>query len=171
LIAFIYFAVVALAAPKFVKINISGTRADMQRFVSGVIQLMFWPSVLAAGALALFGQTILSLFGTNFADGYPALVVVLAGLIVRAATGPVEYMLNMTGHHRDTMWVYGISALCCVVLNILLIPAFGIVGAAISSYGAIAGANLWLALLVKRRLGVTAFLAFAPRAKIASQAT
>jgi O-antigen/teichoic acid export membrane protein len=163
LIAFIYFAVVALAAPRFVKVHISGTREDMQRFVSGIIQLMFWPSALAAAVLALLGPTILSLFGSDFTGGYPALLIVLLGLIVRAATGPVEYMLNMTGHHRDTLRVYGISAVACVAMNLILIPEFGITGAALSSYAAIAGANIWLALLVRRRLGVAAFLGFSAR--------
>ena len=61
------------------------------------------------------------------------------------------------------MRVYGISALCCIVLNLLLIPALGITGAALSSYASIAGANIWLALLVQRRLGVNAFIGFSAR--------
>jgi O-antigen/teichoic acid export membrane protein len=163
LIAFIYFAVVALAGPRFVKIHIGGSRDEMQRFVSGVIQLMFWPSLLAAAMLALLGPWILSLFGSDFENGYPALLIVLCGLMVRAATGPVEYMLNLTGHHRDTIRVYGVSAICCILSNLVLIPALGITGAAISSYATIAGTNLWLSLLVRRRLGVTAFLGFTGR--------
>jgi O-antigen/teichoic acid export membrane protein len=158
LIAFIYFAVVALAVPTFAKIHISGTPEDMQRFISGVIQLMFWPSALAALALACLGPYILSLFGMDFGEGYPPLIVALAGLLIRASTGPVEYMLNMTGHHRDTMLVYGIAAAACIVLNLVLIPIFGILGAALSAYGAIAGASIALSLLVRRRLGITAFI-------------
>ncbi len=158
LIAFIYFAVVALAAPKFSKIHISGTREDMQRFISGVIQLMFWPSALAVLVLACLGPYILSLFGMDFAGGYPSLIVVLLGLLVRASTGPVEYMLNMTGHHKDTMRIYGIAAAACIVLNLVLIPMLGILGAALAAYGAIAGASIALALIVRRRLGITAFV-------------
>jgi O-antigen/teichoic acid export membrane protein len=165
LIAFIYFAVVALAAPRFVKIHLSGSREEMQRFVSGIIHLMFWPSAAAAAALALLGPTILSLFGSDFASGYPALLIVLVGLVVRSATGPVEYMLNMTGHHRDTMRVYGILAVCCIALNYVLIPRLGIAGAALSSYTAIAGTNIVLAFLVYRRLGITPLLGFSAREK------
>lgn len=163
LIAFLYFAVVAMAAPRFVQIHAAGSRAEMQRFVSGVIHLMFWPSLAAAAALALLGPWILSLFGMEFGEGYPALLIVLAGLLVRAATGPVEYMLAMTGHHRDTMRVYALCAAACVALNFVLIPIFGVTGAAMASYGAIAGANLWLAILVKTRLGVVALLGFPVR--------
>jgi O-antigen/teichoic acid export membrane protein len=158
LVAFIYFAVVALAAPKFSKIHISGTREDMQRFISGIIRLMFWPSALAALALACLGPHILALFGMDFAEGFPPLIVALAGHLVRASTGPVETMLNMTGHHRDTMRVYGVAAAACIVLNLILIPMLGILGAALSVYGAIAGASIALSYLVRRRLGITAFV-------------
>jgi len=158
LIAFIYFAVVALAAPKFSKIHISGTREEMQRFISGIIQLMFWPTALAALALACLGPHILSLFGMDFAEGFPPLIVALAGHLIRASTGPVETMLNMTGHHRDTMRVYGVAAVACIVFNLILIPMFGILGAAVSVYGAIAGASIALSFLVRRRLGITAFV-------------
>ena len=59
-----------------------------------------------------------------------ALLWLLTGLVLRSATLPVEYLLNMTGHHRDTMRVYAFAALANLVLNLLLIPAFGILGAA-----------------------------------------
>jgi O-antigen/teichoic acid export membrane protein len=158
LITFISFAMVALAVPKFAEIHITGTRREMQEFVSGVIQLIFWPSLLAAIAMALIGPLALSLFGADFEMGYPTMLVVLAGLVLRSATGPVEYMLNMTGHHQDTMRVYALAALANIGLNFLLIPAFGIIGAAMATNTAIVGGNFWLYLLVKKRLGVNAFV-------------
>jgi O-antigen/teichoic acid export membrane protein len=158
LIAFIYFAVAALAVPRFSKIHITGTRAEMQRFVSGVIQMMFWPSLTAAASLVAIGPFVLSLFGADFSGGYPALLVILFGLVARAATGPVEYLLNMTGHHKDTVWVYGATVAATIAMNLLLIPRFGMVGAAIAAAASIAGANLWLYVLVRRRLGLNAFI-------------
>ena len=158
LVAFVSFSMIALAVPKFAEIHITGTRQEMQKFVSGVIQLMFWPSLLTAIALALLGPLVLSLFGADFAMGYPTMLVVLTGLVLRSATGPVEYLLNMTGHHRDTMVVYALAAVANVGLDLLLIPAFGIIGAAIATYTAMLSANLCLYLLVQKRLGVNAFI-------------
>ena len=158
LVAFVSFSVIALAVPKFAEIHSTGTREDLQKLVSNVIQLMFWPSLLTAGALALIGPWIFELFGEDFDVGYPTMLVVLAGLVLRAASGPVEYLLSMTGHHRDTLRVYAVAAVANIVLNLALIPACGIIGAAIASYTAMLGANAWLYLLVRRRLGVNAFL-------------
>jgi O-antigen/teichoic acid export membrane protein len=160
LIAFIYFAVSALAVPRIAQIHATGTREEMQLFVSGVIRLMFWPSVAAAVVLALIGPFALSLFGPEFGKGYEVLLVVLVGLVARAATGPVEYLLNMTGHEKDTVRVYAIAALCNIALNLLLIPQLGIIGAALSTYVAIIGANIWLCRLVRRRLGVVSLVGY-----------
>jgi O-antigen/teichoic acid export membrane protein len=158
LVAFVYFAVAALAVPRFSQIHATGTRADMQLFVSGIISLMFWPTVAAALALALLGPIILSIFGPGCpAAGYPVLLVILAGLVARAAFGPVEFLLNMTGHQMDTVRVYAAAAIADVALNLLLIPRFGILGAAIATYTAVIGANLCLCLLAHRRLGVVSF--------------
>ena len=156
LIAFVSFSVIALAVPKFAEIHSTGTRQELQKFVSNVAQLMFWPSLAAAIAMACLGPFLLSLFGAGFATGYPTMLVVLTGLVLRAATLPVEYLLNMTGHHRDTLRVYALAAAANIALNLMLIPAFGIIGAAIGTYAAMLGGNLYLYCLVRKRLGVDA---------------
>jgi O-antigen/teichoic acid export membrane protein len=156
LIGFIAFSVNAFAVPRFAEIHGTGTRAELQAFVSGVIRLMFWPSLLAALAMAAIGPYLLSLFGPDFGAGYPAMLVVLTGLVLRAATLPVEYLLNMTGHHRDTVRVYGAAAAANVVLNLVLIPPLGLLGAAVASYVAMLGGNLCLYRLVRERLGIEA---------------
>jgi O-antigen/teichoic acid export membrane protein len=158
LVAFVSFSMMAFAVPKFAEIHATGTRQELQTFVTGVIQMMFWPSLLAAAGLAILGPYILGLFGADFTTGYPAMLVVLAGLVLRSATGPVEYLLNVTGHHRDTMRVYAGAALVSIVLNLVLIPTLGIIGAAMATYIAMLGGNACLYILVKKRLGVSAFI-------------
>ena len=158
LVAFVSFAMIALAVPKFAEINATGTREELQAFVSGVLKMMFWPSLATAIALAALGPFVLSLFGTGFEAGYPTMLIVLTGLVLRAASGPVEYLLNMTGHQRDTLRVYACAAVGTVVLDALLIPTLGIMGAAIGTYTAMLSGNLWLYFLVKKRLGVHAFI-------------
>jgi O-antigen/teichoic acid export membrane protein len=158
LIAFLYFAVAALAVPRISQIHSTGSREEMQRVVSGIIRLMFWPSVAAALALAAIGPFALSLFGEGFSAGYTVLVIVLTGLVVRSATGPVEFLLNMTGHQMDTVRVYALAAFANIALNIVLIPKMGILGAALATYGSIVAANLLLCLCVWQRLRVKAIV-------------
>jgi O-antigen/teichoic acid export membrane protein len=158
LVAFVSFSIIALAVPKFAEIHSTGTCQELEKLVSDVIQLIFWPSLLMAIVLALLGPFVLSLFGAGFEKGYPAMLVVLTGLVLRSATIPVEYLLNMTGHHKDTMRVYALAAVANVGLNFWLIPAYGILGAAIATYTAMLSGNFCLYLLVRKRLGVNAFV-------------
>jgi O-antigen/teichoic acid export membrane protein len=158
LIAFVSFSVIALAVPKFAEIHSTGNRDELQKFITSVIRLMFWPSLLAAIAMACLGPFLLSLFGTDFQLGYPTMLIVLTGLVLRSATLPVEYLLNMTGHHRDTIRVYALAALANIVLSLLLIPAFGIAGAAMATYTAMLAGNVLLYQLVWKRLNVHAFV-------------
>lgn len=162
-VAFVSFAIVAVAVPRFAHVHTTGTREELQKLVSEVIHLIFWPSLLIAAALAIAGPFVLALFGSSFVLGYPTLLIVLAGLVLRASTLPVEYLLNLTGHHRDTLMVYAGAALASLALNFALIPAFGIAGAAAASYTAMLGGNACLYLLVYKRLKIRAFLLPVPR--------
>jgi len=156
LLGFISFSVTALAVPRFAQIHSTGSPRELQDFVTSTIRAIFWPTLLAAFALALLGKFVLALFGPGFDAGYPTLLVVLCGLVLRAASSPVEYLLTMTGHHRDTIEVYAGAAVATVILNLVLIQAFGLIGAAAASYLAIIGANVCLYLRVRSRLGVNA---------------
>jgi len=158
LIGFIYFAVASLAVPQFAKIHSVETRADLQRFVAKVIRLMFWPSLAAALILAACGPFALSLFGPDFEAGYTVLLISLFGLVLRSATGPVDYLLTLTGHHKHTIYAYGIGAAANIGLNFLLIPHYGLVGASVATYATYAGVNLYLYLMAKKHIGISAFV-------------
>lgn len=164
LVVFIYFAVAALAVPKFAELHSKGDQAGLQAFVHDIVQWIFWPTLLAVAVILAFGHFALGLFGADFENGYPLLAVLMLGFLARASTGPIEYLLNMTGHQNVTAAAYGAAALLNIVLNLLLIPRFGLIGAASSTAISLIVASLWLFLAVRRRLGITAFI-FSPRQK------
>ena len=98
-----------------------------------------------------------SIFGLAFVHAYVAawlpLVILSVGQFINASVGSVGLLLNMTGHERDTVWVLGGTALLNIVLNAVLIPYFGMTGAAVSTAISMATWNLMMTLRVKRRLG------------------
>lgn len=156
LVSFIPFSVIAFAVPRFAEIHNRGDRRDLQRYVDHVLRLVVWPTLVAALGMLAIGPFLLSLFGADFRAGYPTMVAILIGLVIRTATMPAEYLLNMTGHHRDTVRVYGCAAAASVALNAIAIPTFGLIGAAAASYVAMIGGNLALCWFVRKRLGLSA---------------
>jgi O-antigen/teichoic acid export membrane protein len=106
--------------------------------------------------LALFGKPILRLFGDEFVSGYPLLLVLLGGVVVNATCGSVGYLLSMTGHQRDNVVVALISLGLNVTLCMLLIPSYGVIGAAVANALSIALWNITMLMLVRQRLGIWA---------------
>ncbi|MCF8469720.1 MAG: GNAT family N-acetyltransferase [Parvibaculum sp.] len=158
LMGFIGFSLAALAVPKFAELHGAGKHAELQTFVQDIIQWIFWPTLAAAIVLLAAGDLVLGLFGDHFGAGYPLLWLLVLGFLARAATGPTEYLLNMTGHQNAVAYAYGSAAVANVALNFALVPAFGLMGAAASTAISIVGATVWLAIIVHRRLGITAFV-------------
>ena len=58
------------------------------------------------------------------------MLILVAGLMARAAVGPVERLLNMLGEQRVCAAVYATAFVLNLVLCVVLIPRIGVDGAA-----------------------------------------
>lgn len=158
LAGFVLFSVMALATPKIAEFHAAGDKDDLRRFLSRVTHMIFWPTLGVVLGLVVLGPLLLGLFGGDFGAAYPALLVLLAGMLVRAAGGPVDYLLNMTGHQKHATIAYGIAASTNLVLNIAFIPQWGILGAAIATAVSRILLTLILSATAWRMLGIRAFV-------------
>jgi O-antigen/teichoic acid export membrane protein len=146
-------AINAIAAPIMAEFHAEGRRKDTQSLLTLATAGMLAYTIVAGGLLLLFGHLLLGLYGTAFVEGRPALTALVLGQFTIAACGPVGFLSTMTGHERQASAYVAGSALANVGLNALLIPAFGLVGAAISTALAVSMRSLLLARWVRRRLG------------------
>jgi O-antigen/teichoic acid export membrane protein len=127
-------AVNIVIAPYIARLHVQGDTRRLQRIATVGARISVAFAVPTALAFFLFGDRILNLvFGEGFGAAHAALAIVAAGQVVNAAFGSVGILLNMTGHERDSARGLSIGALVNVVLNLSLVPAFGIVGAAVAS--------------------------------------
>jgi O-antigen/teichoic acid export membrane protein len=97
--------------------------------------------------LAIAGRELLRLFGGEFPRAYEPLVILGLGQLVNAGTGSVGLMLMMGGRPYHFFWSDLALILGNPVLNALLIPRWGMVGAALATAASLAGVNvvrLWL---------------------------
>jgi O-antigen/teichoic acid export membrane protein len=97
---------------------------------------------------------LLGFFGTEFTAGAPALSVLALGQLAGAAAGPAGLTLLMTDHERAAAVGTGVGAVVNVTLNALLIPVYGLMGAAVASAFATALTGAIHVLMVRRRLGI-----------------
>jgi O-antigen/teichoic acid export membrane protein len=158
LVAFVNFSVSAAVAHRFTEYHVSGDRARLSAFLADSIKWTFWPSLAATAAILALGRPFLWLFGPGFIDGYPIMFVLAAGLLARAAVGPVERLLNMLGEQNACALVYATAFVLNLVGCVVLIPRFGGIGAAIATSTALVVESILLFVVTKRRLGLHVFI-------------
>lgn len=158
LVSFIYYAISATSAHRFSSYNVAGDRDGLSAFIAQSIRWTFWPSVAATVLLLAFGEPLLRLFGKEFAGGYHLMFILAAGLLARAAIGPIERLLNMLGEQRVCALIYGAAFAINFIGCVALIPVFGAAGAATATTTALIIESVMLFKATKRRLGFHVFI-------------
>jgi O-antigen/teichoic acid export membrane protein len=154
LVSFIHYAMSATTAHRFAEYNALGDKDRLSAYVAHAIQWTFWPSLAATLVLLAFGKPLLWLFGPQFVVGYDIMFIAAIGLVVRAAIGPVERLLNMLGHQHICALAYALAFVMNLVLCIALVPRFGGHGAAAATSISLAFETVLLFAIVRRRLGL-----------------
>lgn len=126
--------------------------------LGGLVHRAAWMTFLVTLAVSLvivvLGRWLLSLFDPDFIVAYVPLLIVLAGQCFNAAIGPVGYILTMTRYERPAAFFFGGGACINLILSLILIPSFGLIGAAIATAASTGAWNLAAFLFVRRRLGI-----------------
>jgi O-antigen/teichoic acid export membrane protein len=146
-------SLVTIYAPKMAvmyKENNVSAVSRLSKQCSLILSIFVFPIALAIG---LFAENILMMFGDSFVDGVPVLRVLLVGVVVNAMTGPVTNILMMSGHEAVVRNTAIVSALATPFLCLILIPVWGVVGAAVAASAGMSLTNILMAIQVKRRLG------------------
>lgn len=158
LVHFVYFAVRAASAHRFSRYMHDRDQSGLAAYVAKATHWTFWPSLLAGAGLLLVAPLLLRLFGSGFEHGYPLIALLMIGVLARASVGPADALLTMTGHQNTCAGIYGCTFVLNVVFNLILIPPFGLAGAAIATSLAILFEATALATSAKRKLNITTFV-------------
>jgi len=162
LIGFGILAVNSIAAPMIASLYGQDRTDELQR----ILILGTWGTTVFALPVSLgliiWGKFVLGLFGPDFSVGYTALVILVIGQLVNASTGLVGSLMQMSGQQVTAFRVIGGSAVANIILNALLIPKWGIQGAAISTTVTTIAWSTILVYAAWRRLGVKTIVKLRP---------
>jgi O-antigen/teichoic acid export membrane protein len=151
---FLLLANSAVAAPRFAALHAANDRDGMAKLALRSTLLTTISSLPLLLIFIAFPEKILSVFGPQFEAGAQVLIILSIGQFVNAATGPVGYLLNMSGLHRIEGRIAVVGALLTVGLCFALIPLWGILGAAAANAIATAACNLLRVYFAKSRMGI-----------------
>jgi O-antigen/teichoic acid export membrane protein len=144
-------------APQFSRLLAAGDLDRVQtlyQMSTWWIMALCWPLYVA---FAVYGHTLMAMFGAGYASGGGALLILALGGLVNLGTGNSTVVLLMSGYSSWNMFNAGLSLVVNVGLNLILIPQLGISGAAIAWAASITVNNLAAVLQVRVLLGVRPF--------------
>ena len=157
-------AVNSIAAPKFSELYAKDDMKGLQKVVRQSTKIIFWTSIPLIIIFFSFPKYFLGLFGVEFIIGINAFIFLSCGKLVSAFSGSVGNLLQMTGKQVVFMKILFAGAILNIILNYILIPIWGINGAAIASMASIIFWNMSMVIFINREFGfLTLYIPFLNR--------
>lgn len=154
--------VMALAmpfAPKVVELWQHGDEATLRRITCMYTLASFTGTTVLGFGILLLGEYILRLFGPAFVSSAPAITWIVAAQILFSALGPSEILLAMTGAQRIVLAAQSAALGVAILIGAMLIPSWGVYGAAVSLAAGIVMGRLITTVVVFGRMGFDPSLA------------
>ena len=157
-------------APRIAAEDARGDRSTLEVMLKRVT---YWNVSLAIPVFALLllvPEALLGVFGPAYRTGAEALTILAAGQLFNAATGPLGQVINMSGRPYLTLVNNAAVAALNIVGCLILIPRYGLTGAACSTTASITLVNLIKLAQVRALFGINPFRVETARALLAGLA-
>ncbi|CAK8716566.1 hypothetical protein KKHLCK_05695 [Candidatus Electrothrix laxa] len=121
----------------------SGDITSIHRLYVATTRWMFFFATPPVVIIIIGHSSIMAVFGQDFIeDGGTVLQILILGHFVNCLTGGVGQILSMAGHPKKELFANILVAVLNISLNVILIPRFGLVGAAAATSSSLAAVNL-----------------------------
>jgi len=149
-------AIFSITVPKFASLHSLGDTKELKRVFRISTKMVFWTSIPVLLTIFLFPSFILGIFGSVFKDGVYALLILSFGYFLSSISGSAGQLLQMTGKHKLLLYIILSATTINIILNIVLVPVYGINGAALSTLVSLSLASLAMVIFVYKLFGLTA---------------
>jgi O-antigen/teichoic acid export membrane protein len=135
-------AISMAAQPRFTELFAVGDRRganEIYQVTTAWLVLLTWPLYLL---VIVYGPQVLAIFGHSYRAGDTVMVVLSLTMLFASACGQVDMVLITTGRSTWSLFNGLLAVSVDVAVDLLLIPRYGILGAAIGWSAAIVVSNL-----------------------------
>jgi O-antigen/teichoic acid export membrane protein len=129
-----------------------GDKDTLTKYVRQSIAVGFLPSIPAFLVLVFFGEYILRIFGDGYVTAYHLLILLSAAQLYNSFCGPALVLLNMTGHVKDSFFIFLTVAVVGGVGYLFVAPEYGVEGFCAVSAAVIIIWNTAAVVMVRKRL-------------------
>lgn len=152
--SFILIAANSVVAPR---LAVAFANKNHERLAYLAQRSVFWTSIAVLPLVAFllaFPTLVLQIFGKSFQDGTWVVRILALGQLISVSLGPVGYLLVMTGREKHLRNATVIGALSNLAGNLILVPFFGIIGAATATAFSLAVMKVLAWFWVRQELGI-----------------
>ena len=130
---------------------------DLDRLQRLITKLARWTLLAAAPlgfVLIVFGRWILGFYGPQFVEAQTTMVILVLTQIFNVASGVGGLLLVVTGHERNAAAAIGGGTAANIVASFALCPRWGSEGAAVAFAIGMAVWNVWMLVILYRKVGI-----------------
>jgi O-antigen/teichoic acid export membrane protein len=112
---------------------------------------------LSLGVLLIYilaGRDVLYIFGSSYMNGFESLLVLSSSFVILILLGAPIEVLNMNGYAKESSYILIVSIVINIVLNYILIPKYGIVGASIATGISLIFSKIVSLFVVRKKLDI-----------------
>jgi len=153
-------AINSILAPKLAE---SFSKGEKQKFAKQVrisTKLNFFSTLAIVLVILPMHKWLLGIFGEEFVVGSFILIILCIGQFINSFSGSVGIILQMTGNQKTYQNIVFVALALNILLNFVLIPKYGGLGAAIATASSMAVRNLLGATFLKKKMGITTYYTF-----------
>jgi len=155
---FILEAIRVVMAPLIAERFHKNELVPMQQRVTRASQMVFLAVAPFAVAFIFFPKFFLGFFGPAYESADMILIYLIVGQCVNAFSGTVGVLMTMTNLQREHARIVSVSAILTLALAYGLIKTVGAEGAALATAITMSLANIWMVIVVKRKLGIISYI-------------
>lgn len=145
----------AVISPHIARLFEARDHGNLRRLCRASSMIATIGAIPVLAVYLLLGESLLAaVFGAEFERGFTPLVILSCGYLIYAFMAPVGPLLSMTGHAWEATAGVALAAIVNIILNFVLIPSHGAVGAASASIVAIVLMHVFLGYFAYRRIGI-----------------
>jgi O-antigen/teichoic acid export membrane protein len=155
-VGFLWLAATYPLMPTLARLHALGDRRGLQRVLTRSARVTVLGTLPLLVGIVVFSRPLLEIFGQGFGGGADALRIIALGEFARVATGFAGIALLMSGHEGSLTRGVAVGAGLNVVLNVALVPLWGVNGSAVASAISAAASSVFLVYLAWDRIRVSA---------------
>lgn len=144
--------------PKVSELFFQNNFDEMRKVINKATQIVIMLTLPLALIIIFLSEFLLGSFGEAFVAGKTTLIIITLGALFNAMTGNVDQILNMTNNQIKVRNIFFLGFVFNVGFNLLLIPKYGIEGAATASLITNIMVNLIFVYIIKKKLGFYTFM-------------